>query len=67
MKLTYLLFSSAQKRQYLTPRKTSIGFLATSRLITMKMVMAIIGIAEEIMKMKMIKLHLNYLFSQQII
>ena len=26
-----------------------------------------IGIAQEIVKMKMIKLHLNYLFSQQII
>ena len=25
-----------------------------------------IGIAQEIVKMKMIKLHLNYLFSQQI-
>lgn len=32
----------------------------------MKMVMAV-GIAQEIVKMKMIKLHLNYLFSQQII
>ena len=55
-----------QQRQYLTQRKTTISFLATSRLITMKMVMAI-GIAQEIVKMKMIKLHLNYLFSQQII
>ena len=55
-----------QQRQYLTQQKTTISFLATSRLITMKMVMAI-GIAQEIVKMKMIKLHLNYLFSQQII
>jgi len=55
-----------QQRQYLTQRKTIISFLATSRLIRMKMVMAM-GIAEEIMKMKMTKLHLNYLFSQQII
>ena len=55
-----------QQRQYLTQRKTTIiSFLATSRLITMKMVMEI-GIAQEIVKMKMIKLHLNYLFSQQI-
>lgn len=46
--------------------KTTISFLATTRLITMKMVMAI-GIAQEIVKMKMIQLHLNYLFSQQII
>ena len=61
-----LLFSSVQQRQYLTQRKTTISFLATTRLITMKMVMAI-GIAQEIVKMKMIKLHLNYLFSQQII
>ena len=64
--ISIILFSSVQQRQYLTQRKTTISFLATSQLITMKMVMAI-GIAQEIVKMKVIKLHLNYLFSEQII